>query len=702
MIKPQFSSLAGRFFTQAGTHPFGIRSSSKGSALFRICEARWIKLAISSYWLLRRYFIKFLSAIYICVRSGSLIIKEQGMYKYKKTLICLTIFIFPLVIVSVLRTTAAAPNITIDASSNLGPMHHFWAGFGIIDLHEHLQSNSVDYPGDAALYDLVADVNQRVPGTFIYLRFFDLLSDDGCWPNASDCSDRNNFFPLGCVSLYPERDFTYCDRYFDQIVLEMGMKPLAILGYTPQELASIPNLHKGYTGGNCSPPNDYDEWSGLVEDVAKHFQQRYGNSQVESWIWEVWNEPDLFGPFWVEEKYCGGQAYSSIWPQSDRCWTNSQCASSQVGALCLPDSSSSWFPQGDMLAYTQLYDHSEKGIKTVNPNFKIAGPATAGLYIEPLLMHLGGVSISGNSTADTSNGNWTGASQPADLDYITTHCYAKTPQGVVDYVNETWATIASIDFKYGTNFKSRPIVFTEFSPDAYSNDWYQTRYPAVWLAASVDAIFENADAQNNPGLIPFHVNYLTTPVANDFGDAGRENDGLASNINGGSEVVKLPIFNAFEALGYLNGTRLKDLTVGSNLGTIASKGYTQDGKQVINVVVYNIDSSDTRCEDTASEHIDLQINDLPFSSFIVEHYRMDSQHGDSYQLWKNDITDISTLQSKDDLTQITGYPKVDTSNGNSYTISFDLPTNSFSLIRLISTSFVHTNQLWLPLISNFE
>jgi hypothetical protein len=588
--------------------------------------------------------------------------------------------------ISVLVAKADTPDITIDANTSLGPMDHFWAGFGIIDLHEHLKTNSSDYPGDAALYDLVADVNQRVPGTFIYLRFFDLLSDDGCWPNWSDCSDRSNFFPLGCVSLYPERDFTYCDQYFDLIVNEMGMNPLAILGYTPQELASDPDLLKGYTGGNCSPPNDYDEWASLVEDVVEHFKQRYGDSKVESWIWEVWNEPDLFGPFWVEEKYCGGQAYSSSWPVSDRCWENSQCSNSLVGSVCMPDSSSSWFPQGDMLAYTKLYDYSEKGIKSVNSDFKIAGPATAGLYIEPLLMHLGGFSISGNSTADSSNGNWTGASNPAEIDYITTHCYAGTPGGVADYINETWATISSIDYKYSTNFRSRPIVFTEFSPDAYSNDWYQTRYPAVWLVASVDAVFENADAQNNPGLIPYHVNYLTTPVANDFGDGGRENDGLATNIGGGTEVVKLPIFNAFEALGYLNGYRLQDNSQGSNIGSVASRGKTTDGKDVINLVVYNIDPNDKNCSSSTTTQIDLQIDNLPFSSFTIEHYRIDHQHSNAYQLWEGGVKQLSTLQSRDDLEQMAGYPKNGTANGNTYSISIDLPSNGVSLIRLVSDS----------------
>ena len=588
--------------------------------------------------------------------------------------------------ISVLVAKADTPDITIDVNTPLGPIDHFWAGFGIVGLHDHMQSNNWEYPGDAALYDLVADVNQRVPGTFIYFRFFDLLSDDGCWPSIMDCNNRENFFPLGCISLYPERDFTYCDRYFDHIVNHMGMKPLAILGYTPQELASNPDLHKGYTGGNCSPPNDYGEWASLVEDVVRHFQQRYGESQVESWIWEVWNEPDLFGPFWVEEKYCGGKAYSSSWPVSDRCWEDSDCVNSQAGSLCLPDTSGNWFPQGDMLEYTRLYDYSEKGIKGISPNFKIAGPATAGLYLQALLMHLSGESISGDSTADTSNGNWTGASNPADIDYITTHCYAPTPAGVVDYINQTWATIDSIDRAYNTNFKTRPIIFTEYNPDAYANDWEQTRFPAVWLAASVDAIYENADAQNNPGLIPHHVNYLTTPVANNFGDDGRENDGLATNIDGSSEVVKLPIFNSFEALGYLNGTRVKDTTTSANLGSIASKGFTEDGKQVINILIYNINTNDPDCNSTASELIDLQINNLPFASFTIEHYRLDDQHGDAYQLWKNGIKELSTLQMHDDLVQISGHPMQVTAQDHSYLISFELLSNGLSLIRLIDES----------------
>lgn len=92
----------------------------------------------------------------------------------------------------------------------------------------------------------------------------------------------------------------------------------------------VPNEHKSDydTNGWKYPPNDYQKWSNLVRTFATHLNERYGQ-QVENWYFELWNEPDI-NAYWL----------------------------------------------GSVEDYCKLYDYSVDAIKSVNPNFKIGGPAT--------------------------------------------------------------------------------------------------------------------------------------------------------------------------------------------------------------------------------------------------------------------------------------------------------------------------------------
>ena len=47
-----------------------------------------------------------------------------------------------------------------------------------------------------------------------------------------------------------------------------------------------------YTGW-AYPPKDYQKWSELVFQFVDHLRQRYGDAEVKTWLWEVWNEPDI-------------------------------------------------------------------------------------------------------------------------------------------------------------------------------------------------------------------------------------------------------------------------------------------------------------------------------------------------------------------------------------------------------------------------
>ncbi len=97
-------------------------------------------------------------------------------------------------------------------------------------------------------------------------------------------------------------DWTILDRIFDTYI-ERGVKPYAQIGFMPKDLSTKPEpyQHKWtpkakydeiYTGW-AYPPKDYKKWAELVFQWAKHCVDRYGKKEVESWYWQVWNEPNI-------------------------------------------------------------------------------------------------------------------------------------------------------------------------------------------------------------------------------------------------------------------------------------------------------------------------------------------------------------------------------------------------------------------------
>ncbi|MGL6104611.1 GH39 family glycosyl hydrolase [Romboutsia sp.] len=102
----------------------------------------------------------------------------------------------------------------------------------------------------------------------------------------------------------PIFNFTYVDKLFD-FLLGIGLKPFIELGFMPSKLALSNDKKMFYTNSIISEPKDINKWNLLVEKLVKHCINRYGMQEVETWYFEVWNEPDLnkiFG-FDIKEYY---------------------------------------------------------------------------------------------------------------------------------------------------------------------------------------------------------------------------------------------------------------------------------------------------------------------------------------------------------------------------------------------------------------
>jgi xylan 1,4-beta-xylosidase len=152
---------------------------------------------------------------------------------------------------------------------------------------------------------------------FRYIRFHGLLTDDmGVYQEDK----KGN----------PVYNWQYIDELFD-FLQSIQMKPFVELGFMPNALASG-NKTIFWWKGNITPPKDYQKWNALIRNLTQHWIERYGEKEVKTWYFEVWNEPNLKDAFW----------------------------------------------SGTQEDYFKLYQETAKTIKSVSKDLKVGGPATAG------------------------------------------------------------------------------------------------------------------------------------------------------------------------------------------------------------------------------------------------------------------------------------------------------------------------------------
>lgn len=158
-----------------------------------------------------------------------------------------------------------------------------------------------------------------------YVRFHGIFSD-----GMQIVNNFGDVFPIPGAEKFEEYNFRNVAAAYDNI-LSCGMKPWVELSFMPEHLASGKEQCFFFEEGNITPPADYDRWSDLIVKFVEFLIARYGKDEVETWFFEVWNEPDLKG-FWF----------------------------------------------GTKQEYFHLYDVTARAVKSVDTELKVGGPATSG------------------------------------------------------------------------------------------------------------------------------------------------------------------------------------------------------------------------------------------------------------------------------------------------------------------------------------
>ncbi len=122
---------------------------------------------------------------------------------------------------------------------------------------------------------------------FEYIRFHGIFSDDMMICNLT-CSGEIKY------------NWNYVDELFD-FLKDVNIKPFIELGFMPSELKKT-NDTVFWWKGNISQPRHIKQWTNLVKEFIKHCINRYGLKEVETWYFEVWNQPELENVYWIGGK----------------------------------------------------------------------------------------------------------------------------------------------------------------------------------------------------------------------------------------------------------------------------------------------------------------------------------------------------------------------------------------------------------------
>jgi xylan 1,4-beta-xylosidase len=542
-------------------------------------------------------------------------------------------------LIAVFSTPASAADpfpvrIRVDASSPKGDLKPIWRFFG------------ADEPNYAYMKHgtkLLAELGQLSPRA-VYFRAHNLLTS----------GDGTPALKWGSTGAYredsagnPVYDWTILDRIFTAY-LERGLRPYVEIGFMPRDLSIRPDPYQHrwtpkakydeiYTGW-AWPPKDYVKWGELVFQWARHCVEKYGRAEVESWYWEVWNEPNI--GYW----------------------------------------------RGTPEEFHRLHDYAIDAVRRALPTARVGGPDTAGhggQFMRDFLEHC----LRGTNYATGKTGT--------PLDFVAFH--AKGAPVTVDGhvrmgISNQLRTIEQ-GFRMLASFpelKGKPVVIGESDPEgcaacqgpslAYRNGTMYSSYTAASFARK----HELADRYgvNLEGALTWAFEFEAQPYFAGFRS-------LASN------GLDKPVLNVFRMFSRMTGRRLPV----EGDGAIALDEIVKDGVRAkpdvaglasldhdrVFVMLWHYHDDDVPGPMAA---VELRLQGLSRKSgrAHLEHFRIDEQHSNAFAAWKRmgsprqpTAAQYAQLEKSGQLTRIGRPERVPIQLGTA-TVRLGLPRQAVSLL----------------------
>ena len=531
---------------------------------------------------------------------------------------------------------AQKPVIHVDLNSDLGAMKPIWAWFGY------------DEPNFTYMKDgrkLLTELSALSPVP-VFVRTHNLLTTGDGTPSLKWGSTNAYTEDINGNPIY---NWKIVDSIFDTYI-KRGMKPLAQIGFMPEALSSKPQPYRhnwkpgaSYTQvftGWSYPPNNYDKWRELIFQWVTHCVNKYGREEVNSWYWEVWNEPNI--GYW----------------------------------------------NGTVDEYCKLYDYAADGLKKALPTARIGGCDITGggsKFLTAFLEHC----INGTNYATGRKGS------PLELILFHAKGQPKVVEGTVvmnvgTQMRNIRDAIATIN-KF-PEVRNLPLVIGESDPEgcaacgmstnpenAYRNGTMYSSYTAASFARKY--LLADSLRANLIGAVSWSFEFENQPWFAGFRD-------LATN------GVDKPVLNVFRMFGMMKGNRVQ--VNGNRMYSLESfidssvrnktdiGGLAAMDKKEVTVMIWNYHDED-KLDD--GENVDVRLDGLPTTSLTMTTYGIDQTHSNSYTAWKKmgspqqpTSEQIRALEKAGQLQQIGKEKKLKAKNGN-LTVSVNLPRQAVYLLR---------------------
>ncbi len=560
---------------------------------------------------------------------------------------------------AVTPSQSAGVTIRVDTTVVKGPMYPFWAWFG------HDEPNYTYTPNGRKL---LTELQQLSPVP-VFMRVHNLLTS----------GDGAHALKWGSTNIYTEDasgkaiyNWTILDRIVDTY-RERGMKPFVQLGFMPEALSSAPATvpyrhfwkpgdayNDIYTGWTYAP-KDYGKWEELCYQVTRHLVEKYGRAEVESWWFELWNEPDI------------GYWSGSVGPGGGR-----------------GDPQAAQKAQTRRDEFNKLYDFTVEGVRRALPTARIGGPEVTGgaqAMLRSFLQH-------------TSTGtNYATGRTGTPLDTITFHAKGsptfiegRVRMGVANQLRNIDRHFAVI--KEFPMYAKTPIVIGESDPEGcaacgvthYPQNGYRngTMFP-TYTALQIARTYELADLHqvNLLGAVTWAFLFEDQPYFDGFRD-------LATN------GIAKPVLNTFRMLGQMSGNRVEAVSsAGLTVAAIRDAG-VRDAPDIsalaarssnsATVLMWNYHDDDLPAP---AAPITLTIQGLPAGRATITHLRIDETHSNSYSAWvrmgspqQPTPAQIAALERASALQPLRPARMVTIAGDGLVTEAFDLPRKSVSFVKV--------------------
>lgn len=528
--------------------------------------------------------------------------------------------------------------IRVDTAKPLGELRPVWRFFG------------ADEPNYAYMpygRKLLGELGALAPNK-VFFRAHNLLNS----------GDGTPALKWGSTGVYredaagnPVYTWDVLDRIFDTYI-ENGVRPYAQIGFMPEALSTHPQPYQHrwtpqaaydeiYTGW-AYPPRDYAKWATLVYEWARHCVERHGRTEVESWFWEVWNEPNI--GYW----------------------------------------------RGTPAEFLKLHDYAIDAVRRALPGARVGGPDVAGSggkFTRAFLEHC----LRGTNYATGRTGT--------PLDFVSFHAKGapKTVDGhvrmgIADHlrvVNDGFRLVASFP-----ELKNTPVVIGESDPEgcaacqgpalAYRNGTMYSSY----TAASFARIHDLAEKHqiNLEGVLTWAFEFEDQPYFAGFRS-------LASN------GIDKPVLNVFRMFSRMTGRRLSvESACAKPLEEMLRRG-VRDNPEVsalasregsrIQVLVWHYHDDDLP---GPAAKVELSFAGLETGITLrgarVQHFRIDADHSNSFTAWKRmgspqnpTPEQYAMLEKAGQLTQLSPSPDLKLEDGE-LSLQFLLPRQGVSLLEI--------------------